>query len=64
MTGDAILYPRADGIEAGWRIVKPFMEAWAAKNSDGLATYTAGSEGPAEADWLLSSDGRRWRKIA
>jgi glucose-6-phosphate 1-dehydrogenase len=64
MIGDAILYPRADGIEAGWRIVQPFMDAWAAKNGDGLAAYRAGSDGPAEADWLLSSDGRRWRAIA
>jgi glucose-6-phosphate 1-dehydrogenase len=64
MIGDAILYPRADGIEAGWRIVQPFMDAWAAENGKGLATYRAGSEGPAEADWLLSSDGRRWRAIA
>jgi glucose-6-phosphate 1-dehydrogenase len=64
MIGDAILYPRADGIEAGWRIVQPFMDAWAAKNGDGLATYRAGSDGPAEADRLLASDGRRWRAIA
>jgi glucose-6-phosphate 1-dehydrogenase len=64
MIGDAILYPRADGIEAGWRIVQPFMDAWAAQNGNGLATYRAGSDGPAEADWLLSSGGRRWRAIA
>ena len=63
MIGDAILYPRADGIEAGWRIVQPFMEAWRAANGKGLATYRAGSEGPVEADWLLSADGRRWRAL-
>ena len=28
MIGDAILYPRADGIEAGWRVVQPFLDAW------------------------------------
>jgi glucose-6-phosphate 1-dehydrogenase len=64
MIGDAILYPRADGIEAGWRIVQPFMDAWAAEKGNGLATYAAGSDGPAEADKLLASDGRRWRPIA
>jgi glucose-6-phosphate 1-dehydrogenase len=63
MIGDAILYPRADGIEAGWRIVQPFMDAWHAANGKGLATYRAGSEGPVEADWLLSADGRRWRAL-
>ncbi len=64
MIGDAILYPRADGIEAGWRIVQPFMDAWRAADGKGLATYRAGSEGPVEADWLLSADGRRWRALA
>jgi len=64
MIGDAILYPRADGIEAGWRIVQPFMDAWRVANGKGLATYRGGSDGPAEADWLLNADGRRWRAIA
>ncbi len=64
MIGDAILYPRADGIEAGWRIVQPIMDAWHAANGKGLATYRAGSDGPAEADQLLNADGRRWRPIA
>jgi glucose-6-phosphate 1-dehydrogenase len=64
MTGDAILYPRADGIEAGWRVVQPFLDGWREAGGDGLATYRAGSEGPAEADQLLAKDGRRWRPIA
>jgi glucose-6-phosphate 1-dehydrogenase len=64
MIGDAILYPRADGIEAGWRIVQPFIDAWREAGGDGLASYRAGSEGPAEADRLLAEDGRRWRAIA
>jgi len=64
MIGDAILYPRADGIEAGWRVVQPFLDAWRAAGAEGLATYRAGSEGPPEADALLAKDGRRWRPIA
>jgi len=64
MIGDAILYPRADGIEAGWRVVQPFLDAWHEAGGQGLATYRAGSEGPAEADELLAKDGRRWRPIA
>ncbi|MGB7042176.1 MAG: glucose-6-phosphate dehydrogenase, partial [Xanthobacteraceae bacterium] len=63
MIGDAILYPRADGIEAGWRIVQPFLDSWRDTGADGLATYRAGSEGPSEADQLLARDGRRWRPI-
>jgi len=64
MIGDAILYPRADGIEAGWRVVQPFIDAWHDAGARGLATYRAGSEGPAEADQLLAADGRHWRPIA
>jgi glucose-6-phosphate 1-dehydrogenase len=63
MIGDAILFQRADGIEAGWRVVQPFIEAWRNAGAQGLATYPAGSEGPQEADQLISGDGRRWRPI-
>ena len=64
MIGDAILFQRADGIEAGWRAVQPFLDAWRNTGPKGLAFYKAGSEGPAEADQLLTRDGRRWRSIA
>jgi len=64
MTGDAILYPRADGIEAGWRVVQPFIDAFHDARDRHLATYRAGSEGPKEADELLARDGRRWRPIS
>src|SRR5882724_1718986 len=63
MIGDAILFQRADAIEAGWRAVQPFLDAWRNAGPGGLAVYKAGSEGPAEADQLLARDGRRWRPI-
>jgi glucose-6-phosphate 1-dehydrogenase len=64
MVGDAILYPRADGIEAGWRVVQPLLVAWRDAPDEHLASYRAGSDGPKEADELLARDGRRWRPIA
>jgi len=64
MTGDAILYPRADGIEAGWRVVQPFIDAWREAPAGDLAPYRAGSDGPNQADELLARDGRHWRPIA
>jgi glucose-6-phosphate 1-dehydrogenase len=64
MIGDATLFQRADGIEAGWRVVQPFIDAWRNAGATDLATYKAGSEGPTEADQLLARDGRRWRPIA
>ena len=39
-------------------------EPWRGAGGQGLATYRAGSEGPAEAERLLAQDGRRWRAIA
>jgi glucose-6-phosphate 1-dehydrogenase len=64
MTGDATLFQRADFVEAGWSIVQPLLDAWAAHPAEGLAAYPAGSWGPPEADALLERDGRRWRTIA
>jgi glucose-6-phosphate 1-dehydrogenase len=58
------LFRRADSIEAGWRVVQPFIDAWRGMDGETLATYQAGSEGPAAADHLLARDGRRWRPIA
>jgi len=63
MIGDAILFQRADGIEAGWRVVQPFLDAWRNAGAAGLATYPAGSDGPQAADELLARDGRRWRPL-
>ena len=45
MIGDAILYPRADGIEAGWRVVQPFLDAWRDAPSRGLAHLSRGQRG-------------------
>jgi glucose-6-phosphate 1-dehydrogenase len=63
MVGDATLFQRADSVEAGWRAVQPFLEAWHGNGRDGLATYKAGSDGPKEAAALLADDGRRWRSL-
>jgi glucose-6-phosphate 1-dehydrogenase len=63
MIGDAILFQRADGIEAGWRVVQPFLDAWRNAGAQGLATYSAGSDGPDAASELLTRDGRHWRPI-
>jgi glucose-6-phosphate 1-dehydrogenase len=64
MIGDAILFQRADGIEAGWRAVQPFIDAWRSAEAADLAVYKAGSDGPEAAERLLTRDGRRWRPIA
>jgi glucose-6-phosphate 1-dehydrogenase len=63
MIGDNILFQRADSVEAGWRAVQPFLDAWHKSGARGLKIYDAGSEGPEEADDLLARDGRSWRKM-
>ena len=62
MIGDNILFQRADSVEAGWQAVQPFLDAWKKAGAEGLQTYKAGSEGPADAEELLKRDGRSWRK--
>lgn len=61
MIGDNILFQRADGVEAGWRAVQPFLDAWKNAGEKGLHIYRAGSHGPEDADELLARDGRNWR---
>jgi glucose-6-phosphate 1-dehydrogenase len=61
MIGDNILFQRADGVEAGWRAVGPFLAAWHRAGADGLIPYAAGSDGPAAARTLIERDGRSWR---
>ena len=63
MIGDNILFQRADGVEAGWKAVEPFLDAWKHARAAGLEHYQAGSEGPQAAVDLLKRDGRSWRKF-
>jgi len=63
MIGDNILFQRDDSVEAGWRAVQPFLDAWKNAGDKGLEFYKAGSEGPSGAEELLKRDGRNWRKL-
>jgi glucose-6-phosphate 1-dehydrogenase len=63
MIGDNILFQRADSVEAGWKAVQPFLDAWKKAGAKGLETYQAGSEGPEDAEELLKRDGRSWRTL-
>jgi glucose-6-phosphate 1-dehydrogenase len=63
MIGDNILFQRADSVEAGWKAVQPFLDAWKKAGAKGLQPYPAGSEGPQAAVDLMARDGRSWRKL-
>ncbi|MGI8622234.1 MAG: glucose-6-phosphate dehydrogenase [Solirubrobacteraceae bacterium] len=61
MRGEATLFTRNDEVDAQWTIIDPILQAWASKTPR-MATYAAGSQGPAEADRLLGGD-RIWRQL-
>jgi glucose-6-phosphate 1-dehydrogenase len=63
MQGDATLFTRRDEVEAQWRLITPIEETWAAEGRKNLPIYSAGSDGPEEADQLLARSGHRWRKL-
>lgn len=57
-TGDQSLFQRADTIEAAWRAVAPFQQAWTTQGAP--LPYAIGSSGPRAAHALLAADGRAW----
>jgi glucose-6-phosphate 1-dehydrogenase len=64
MIGDATLFQRSDSVMAGWDIVKPLQEHWGQGSSQPIASYAAGSDGPAESDALLNTSQRSWRALS
>lgn len=64
MLNDATLFSRTDLVEASWRIVQPFLDAWSVWPSQDFPNYPAGSWGPKQASELIEGDaGRRWFEI-
>ena len=62
MAGDPTLFMRRDAVETAWRWVVPVLDRWAAR-TDPVPSYPAGTWGPAEADRLIESMGRKWRPL-
>jgi glucose-6-phosphate 1-dehydrogenase len=63
MIGEAMLFNRADGVEAGWAAVQPILDLWSGDKTVPLDRYAAGSAGPEGADSLLWRSGRQWRSL-
>jgi len=64
--GDATLFTRRDEVEAEWRIITPIEQAWTKLPAPAFPNYAAGSEGPTEADALISGHHggqRAWRRL-
>jgi glucose-6-phosphate 1-dehydrogenase len=62
LRGDPTLFMRADELEAAWGFVTPILQAWEARGPADLATYPAGSWGPAQADELARGCDGGWRR--
>jgi glucose-6-phosphate 1-dehydrogenase len=64
MAGDATLFARNDEVEHAWRYIDVIEEAWhKSENPPPMCEYPAGSWGPKEADEMLGSEGRVWRRL-
>jgi glucose-6-phosphate 1-dehydrogenase len=61
MRGEATLFTRNDEVDAQWSIIDPILKAWK-DGSPPMASYEAGSAGPAEAEELIGG-GRHWRGL-
>ena len=61
IVGDRTLFIRGDETEASWRLFTPLLHSWQQQGRVGMATYAAGSWGPASGDELLTPHGHAWR---
>jgi len=62
MIGEMTLFTRSDEVEAAWKVIDPLLNYWEQNPDTPMATYAAGSWGPAEADALIAEDGAHWRQ--
>jgi len=62
MVGDQTLFTRQDDVQTTWQLLTPILQIW--EHDDTVPhAYPAGAESFPEADNLIVSDGRKWRKI-
>ena len=62
MKGDATLYARGDWVDIAWELLGPVLDGWAQGGPGKVPNYESGTWGPAEADTMLETLGRRWHK--
>ena len=58
--GDATLFMRADQVEAAWEVIMPILSMWQDNPSVNFPNYTAGTNGPENAEALIARDGKNW----
>lgn len=60
LKNDAMLFMRADQVEAAWKLMMPILDMWKLSPPSDFPNYEAGSWGPQEAEALLAHDGHSW----
>ncbi len=60
MSGDAMLFMRADQVERAWETIQPVLDGWESIPPAGFPNYAAGTWGPETAEALIAQDGRSW----
>jgi glucose-6-phosphate 1-dehydrogenase len=63
LRGDNTLFARGDEVEAAWSIIDDVVAGWQGAPVTEFPNYEAGAWGPKEADELIESDGRQWRRL-
>jgi glucose-6-phosphate 1-dehydrogenase len=63
MVGDQTLFTRFDSVEIAWQLLTPVLEIWQ-NGQTPIFEYPAGSDSFSEANALLATDGRQWRKLS
>jgi glucose-6-phosphate 1-dehydrogenase len=61
--GDNTLFARVDEAIHSWRFITPILERWQNQKFSEKDFYNAGTWGPAGAEMLLKSEGRKWKMI-
>jgi glucose-6-phosphate 1-dehydrogenase len=62
LEGDSTLFARRDEIEAAWSLVTGVLDGWRELPPLAFPNYEAGSWGPQEAQELMATDVRQWRR--
>lgn len=60
MLGDATLFMRGDQVEAAWNNLMPIINAWVENPPLNFPNYSAGMQGPEDAEALIARDGHSW----
>ena len=63
MLGDQTLFTRTDDVKATWQLLTQILQLWQ-EDKSAPYKYPSGAESFPEADRLIESDGRKWRKLS